>query len=854
MERSFWSTIGGKLLSRTLAVVLIPVLTIGGVAIASMQSLSGAADEYMTAARSALSDDVVGSQVADVSEQIARQIAIFLDERVADIQGLSTDVGLVTAANAAGGRAAVRGLPDVPTEELEAQFAGNPRLSDVHAERDLVNVIATTPAFKEISLTDVNGFNVDYSSPPSDFVQSDEDWWISAMANGLDISAPEFDTTTGIFAMNIAIRLDREGRPVGVLKAALDIQVIQTIADQFAGGAESFGVTIVDSAGLFLAETSSGHEASHIMNPIYLASSLATTSEFVLEVFETNSDELHPDGFSISDEGVGGFAHITDELDALRGEMQSEVSAFAWTVVVEQPSEVAFASLAPLEGLAGQVSSTSLKLSILLILVAGVGALAAGYVATLFGRRLTSPIALLRDAAVKTAEVTLPNVVAQIDTLEPDEELPELERITLDTGDEVEDLAESFNTVQQTAVDLASGQARMRRKNVATTFVNLGRRNQNLLSRQLEHINSMEDNETNSATLHRLFQLDHLATRMRRNAESLLVLAGEETPRRFRRPVTIHQLVQAAGGEIEDFDRVEITTLDDASLEGGAASDIAHLLAELLENASSYSPPGVPIQVHGRRRQNGYALSIVDQGIGMEEEDIASANARLADPAEFDRAPSAYLGHFVVGHLAKRHGIRVQLTDSPYAGVAAQIHLPSAILASPDEVDQARAIGEVRTSDIYSEADAELTESERTQIEAIELALFADAPAVVGSHVEPATSEQPPAPVFADVSVVEELLPVVTAIPGDAVLVEHVATPVPTDTTPSGFRRRRRGEEGAPRPVAPSNDHQPAPARRSPEEVQESLKRFRMGVEAGRAQSAENNRQDDQQFSGGDTQ
>lgn len=823
MQRSFWSTIRGKILTRTLLVALLPVVVIGGVAIASLRSLSGTADQSLAEARLTVSDEVVGTRVANSSDQVARDLARFIDERIRDVENWSTDVDFIVAAKAATGRANVMGLPDMSIEEIEATFEGNPRLNDIHVERDLVNSVDNTPAFKEIFLTEVNGYNVDYSNPTSDFVQSDESWWVGAMTNGLDISEPEFDPSAGVFAIDIAIRVDDDGKPVGVLKAVLDISVVQVVADRYADDSNAYDISVVDRLGRFLAETSSAHQSDHIMSEDYAATSGSVSTPFVREVFATNASDLHADGHSVSDAGVAGYAHVDDALANLRGDMQSELDAFRWTVVVEQSADVAFAGLAPLEDLASEVESTSARLGLVLVLVALVGAAAAAAMALVVGKRITLPIVRLRDAAVRASEETLPNVVAQIDLLDEGEELPELEPFHLETGDEVEDLARSFNTVQQTAADLASDQARLRRKNVATTFVNLGRRNQNLLTRQLEHINSMEGSETDADTLQRLFQLDHLATRMRRNAESLLVLAGEETPRRFRQPVAMHKLLQAAGGEIEDFGRIEPAAIDDAWVEGSAASDIAHLLAELLENASTFSPPGSPIQVHGRRRTDGYVLAIIDQGTGMQETDLIAANARLADPAEFDRAPSAYLGHFVVGHLAKRHGIRVEVTDSPYGGVTARLHLPASLLtteavqpASPVSPAAAAPQPEPFT-EVFDASAPELSDAERAEFAVLEQVLLDDC-----------VSDDPSEPEQADPD--PEAEPVGT---------------VPIELTPSGFRRRVRGQEGAPSPSAPNEPSDEAvhagsatPVRRSPEEVKASLQSFRRGVESGRAQAA----------------
>ena len=799
VERKFWSTIRGKLLSRTLLVVLLPVLIIGGAAVYALFSLADTADVSVAEARTALSEDVVGDRVAGASDQIAREIAIFLDERLSDLDGFSTDSGFIRSARSGTARANLLGLVDMPIEEVETMFFDNPRLGTqgTGIEQTLIDVVANTPVIQEIFMTDVNGFNVEYSNRTSDFVQYDEEWWQIAMNEGLDISEPEFDPSAGVFAVDIAMRIEDAGEPVGVLKAALDVALVQSISDRFTGTADGLNVAILDADGRFLAETSSGHEPSHIMNTAYVAADAVFSNARIAEALAPNADELHPDGFSIDDEWVGGYGSVGDQLVDLRDSMANDLRAFDWTVVVEQPSEVAFAALAPLEGLADEVTDTGRSLSLLLAIIGVAGLLIAALVALVFGRRLVAPIAQLRDAAVEAAEVTLPNVVAQIDELDEDDEFPEVPLLVLDTGDEVEDLAHSFNTVQQTAANLASAQARLRRKNVATTFVNLGRRNQNLLTRQLEHINSMESRETDSATLQRLFELDHLATRMRRNAESLLVLAGEETPRRFRQPVTMHQLLQAAGSEIEDFARIELGTVDEASIEGGVASDVAHLLAELLENASSFSPPTSKIQVHGRVRTTGYALAIVDQGIGMGEAEMTSANARLADPAEFDRAPSAFLGHFVVGHLSRRHDIHVQLIESPYGGVTAQLHLPSDIIVAQPPAKPASDMHADASPDTHVASSDNDTARELAEIAALEASLEAIEPSAPTATPAPAPAPVPkpelPAPPPAPVAEAAPAVPPVAPTGlGEGTFADAVA-PAPNGAAESlNFAPRRR--------------------------------------------------------------
>jgi light-regulated signal transduction histidine kinase (bacteriophytochrome) len=250
------------------------------------------------------------------------------------------------------------------------------------------------------------------------------------------------------------------------------------------------------------------------------------------------------------------------------------------------------------------------------------------------------------------------------------------------TRDEVRDVAAALSTVQDTAIDLAVEQAVLRR-NLADSFVNLGRRNQNLLGRQIDFITSFENDETDPDALANLFRLDHLATGMRGNAASLLALAGVEPSRRWMSPVQLTDVVRAALGEVEDYQRVGAPELQPATLLGVVAVDLAHLLAELVENALVFSPATHGVEVHGRGRPDGsYTLAVVDAGTGMPTDALASANRRLAGTESFTVAPSKYLGHYVAGRLAARHGIRVQLAPNPRgAGIAATVDLPPRLLA-----------------------------------------------------------------------------------------------------------------------------------------------------------------------------
>jgi signal transduction histidine kinase len=316
---------------------------------------------------------------------------------------------------------------------------------------------------------------------------------------------------------------------------------------------------------------------------------------------------------------------------------------------------------------------------------------------------ITRPLRSLTRQAKEMADRRLPSSVSDIleTPLGDDVSVPTVEPVRVPTRDEVADVADALNTVQDSALDLAVEQAVLRR-NIADSFVNLGRRNQNLLGRQLDFITELESREADPDTLASLFRLDHLATRMRRNAESLLVLAGIEPPRQWAAPVQLTDVIRAALGEVENYQRVTIRGLEPGTVLGSAAADLAHLLAELIENALVFSPPDQTVEIRGVRRsgrdparRGAYTLAIVDSGLGMSAQDIAAANRRLAGVESFTVAPSKYLGHYVAGNLAARHDIEVQLHNSPGTGVTATVELPASLLTA-DADGQVTAVGPAR--------------------------------------------------------------------------------------------------------------------------------------------------------------
>lgn len=301
-------------------------------------------------------------------------------------------------------------------------------------------------------------------------------------------------------------------------------------------------------------------------------------------------------------------------------------------------------------------------------------------VSTLIARSIIRPVKQL-TAAASRAEEQLPAVVASAHS-GTGGEVVAFTPVTVDSRDELGSLADALNQMQSTAVQLATEQAHTRR-NVSTMLANLARRNQSLLNRTLSFISQLEENERDPETLENLFKLDHLATRMRRNAESLLVLAGADPPRTWPRPIEVAEIVRAALSEIEAYDRVELNQVETVWVRGNVVSDLTHLLAELLDNATRFSPPTTQVSVVGKLTDRGYLVSVIDQGMGMNPVDLARANADLESIGRFEERSTMVLGLAVVGRLAARSGIQVRLTESPFEGVTAQVRVPFELLQTP---------------------------------------------------------------------------------------------------------------------------------------------------------------------------
>jgi signal transduction histidine kinase len=352
---------------------------------------------------------------------------------------------------------------------------------------------------------------------------------------------------------------------------------------------------------------------------------------------------------------------------------------------------VAEAITAAGKGLRQQVDQTAQRLlqqvrtaaglnSVILFFALGIGVL----IGILVTRALLNSLGVLKRTALDVADRRLPEAMARI----RDGENPGsvIEPVPVGSREEIGQVARAFDEVHSQAVRLAGEQAQLR-ANVNDIFVNLSRRTQGLVERQLKLIDRLESGEQDPQQLDNLFQLDHLATRMRRNSENLLVLAGTEAANRSGRPVRLIDVLRAAVSEVEQYQRLVLQQPPAVLVLGRTASDLVHLLSELLDNATQFSPPDSHVMVSSERLPDGaVAIEVADRGVGMTEAELAEANQRLSSPAAVDASVSRRMGLFVVGRLAGRHGIDVQLRPGEVGvGVCASVTMPARLVRAAAE-------------------------------------------------------------------------------------------------------------------------------------------------------------------------
>jgi signal transduction histidine kinase len=387
-------------------------------------------------------------------------------------------------------------------------------------------------------------------------------------------------------------------------------------------------------------------------------------------------------------------AALEDQIAAgARDRASVAVTLRAWGPVsgefLDQMLKVANSDARPLVAQAGQAGD---RLFLEAGLAGGLGLLAvlgALLLMIRFGRNIRRELTSLHDGAQAMATERLPSVIERL--REGDEVDVAAESPPLRTGriTEIARVADAFSSVQRTAVDAAVGQASLR-KGISQVFLNLSLRNQSLLHRQLSMLDTLERATDDPAALADLFRLDHLTTRMRRHAEGLIILSGAQPGRSWHDPVPVVDVLRAAVAEVEDYVRVDIASESADSVIGVAANDLVHMIAELVENATAFSPPTTRVEIRTDAVGAGVAVEIEDRGLGLTPDERAEINARLASPPGFDLA-SEQLGLFVVGQLGARHGIKVSLRESHYGGVTAIVLMPHSIIVKAGETGSADA-------------------------------------------------------------------------------------------------------------------------------------------------------------------
>jgi signal transduction histidine kinase len=316
---------------------------------------------------------------------------------------------------------------------------------------------------------------------------------------------------------------------------------------------------------------------------------------------------------------------------------------------------------------------------------AGLLVLLVAILAVLVSRSIANPLRQLTSAAVEVADLADTELVRVTDTEEVHDQVPRLAAIDLSSNDELGELAAAFNRVQSTAASLVERQA-VTRRNVSLMFANVAQRTQNLVGRQLALVDELERNEQDERLLASLYKLDHLSTRLRRNADNLLVVAGTHDETKIAGPSELVVALRSALAEIEDYQRVRLGSPCEILLSSTLGTDLIQVFAELLENATAFSPPESFVDVETGFLNDGACLvRVVDHGIGMSEERLAEENRRLVERERLDIAPTSMLGLFVVGRLARRHGLFVDLTMTPGGGVTARVVLPAALFTRQDQ-------------------------------------------------------------------------------------------------------------------------------------------------------------------------
>jgi signal transduction histidine kinase len=448
------------------------------------------------------------------------------------------------------------------------------------------------------------------------------------------------------------------------------------------------------------------------------------------------------------------------------------------------------------------------------------------------GQALVTELVVLRDSALDLAGRRLPAAIARLRAgqdvdLAAEAPIPPAAA----GGDEIGQVTEALAVVQHAALEAAVERAEVI-SGVAGVFRNLARRSQTLVHRQLALLEAMERRVDDPGELEDLFRLDHLATRMQRHAEGLIILSGSPPGRGWRRPVPLMDVVRAAAAEVEDFARVDVRRMPPVAVAGGAVADLTHLVAELVENATAFSPPHSRVVVRGRPITSGCVIEVEDQGLGMGQAALGEANRRIADSRPDDLFESDRLGLYVVSRLARRHGVEVALRAGADQGTVAIIMLPAAVLADEDEDRPQPGIG------MLTRAEALADEGSAADVDALQSQSQSQSPMPAPASAPPPPPLPMPAP---EPAPRPEPALAANGLTPAAPQTAGLRADASARTSENGLPRRVRQASLAvqlrtPRPAPPPADP-PADASapgRDPETVRATMAAFQQGWTRGR--------------------
>ncbi|MGB5706760.1 MAG: HAMP domain-containing protein [Arenicellales bacterium] len=431
-KRSYFNSLRGKITNRALVLGILPIVLIGILAYLGLSRLIQEADQGLEESRSELLDKVVGANLSATANRVVQQLDGFMLERISDAVTWASAPAVISAAREAAAVHNERGLPDLSIDEVEAQFETQKSLNLYPVtDKYLRTQIANSLHFGEVFITDEFGFNVALTNPTSDFVQSDEGWWRTAMGNGISVGQVEFDASAGIWSIDISVRIDDDltGKRLGVMKSVLGVSLIQEVADRRANEVSGGNVTVANNRGLLLAETATRHDEDRIMND---SANLNTVSDssIINALQETGS------GYTIGDQNVLGYAHSAGA--DLYGNVVQGFSGFDWLVLVQQPTEVALAPIRNLSEVQANLADSRKSTLLVIGISIGVIALIAVAMANMLARGIINPLNQLQESAER---------VAKGDTSRA---------ISIQSNDEIEDLAKNFDRMRNSVSILIS--------------------------------------------------------------------------------------------------------------------------------------------------------------------------------------------------------------------------------------------------------------------------------------------------------------------------------------------------------------------------------------------------------------